>query len=62
MGDCHVYVNHISALKEQVKREPREFPKLKIIREVKDIDDFIAEDFKLIDYNPYSKLYMKMAV
>jgi len=62
MGDCHVYVNHISALEEQVKREPREFPKLRIVREVKDIDDFITEDFELINYNPYSKLYMKMAV
>lgn len=62
MGDCHVYVNHISALEEQVKREPREFPKLRIVREVKDIDDFTAEDFELIDYKPYSKLYMKMAV
>jgi len=62
MGDCHVYVNHISALEEQVKREPREFPKLRIVREVKDIDDFITEDFELINYNPYSKLYMKMVV
>ncbi|XP_050451942.1 thymidylate synthase isoform X2 [Cataglyphis hispanica] len=62
MGDCHVYVNHVSALKEQIKREPREFPKLRIAREIKDIDDFAAEDFELIDYKPYSKLYMKMAV
>lgn len=62
MGDCHVYVNHISALEEQVKREPREFPKLRIVREIKDIDDFIAEDFELINYKPYPKLYMKMAV
>jgi len=62
MGDCHVYVNHISALEEQIKREPREFPKLKIVREVKDIDNFIVEDFELIDYKPYSKIYMKMAV
>lgn len=62
MGDCHVYINHISALEEQIKREPREFPKLRIVREVKDIDDFIAKDFELIDYKPYPKLYMKMAV
>lgn len=62
MGDCHVYVNHVSALEEQIKREPREFPKLRITREIKDIDDFVVEDFELIDYKPYSKLYMKMAV
>lgn len=62
MGDCHAYVNHVSALEEQIKREPREFPKLRIVREIKNIDDFVAEDFELIDYKPYSKLYMKMAV
>lgn len=62
MGDCHVYVNHISALEEQIKREPREFPKLRIVREIKNIDDFVAEDLELIDYKPYPKLYMKMAV
>ncbi|XP_011870391.1 PREDICTED: thymidylate synthase [Vollenhovia emeryi] len=62
MGDCHVYVNHTSALEEQVKREPREFPKLRIVREVKDIDGFTAEDFELIDYKPHPKLVMKMAV
>ncbi|XP_012232140.1 thymidylate synthase isoform X2 [Linepithema humile] len=62
MGDCHVYVNHVSALEEQIQREPREFPKLKIVREVKSIDDFVAEDFELIDYKPHSKIHMKMAV
>lgn len=62
MGDCHVYVKHINALKEQIEREPREFPKLKILRDVKDIDDFVVEDFELTDYKPYPKIYMKMAV
>lgn len=62
MGDCHVYVDHINALEEQINRVPREFPKLKIVREVKEIDDFIADDFNLIDYKPYPKLRMNMAV
>lgn len=62
MGDCHVYVNHVSALEEQIQRKPQDFPKLKILREIKDIDDFVAEDFELTDYNPHAKLYMKMAL
>lgn len=62
IGDCHVYINHVSALEEQIKRKPRQFPKLNIIRDVKDIDSFVAEDFELIDYDPYPKIYMKMAV
>ncbi|CAH8449372.1 unnamed protein product [Schistosoma rodhaini] len=62
IGDAHIYSNHREALLEQVKRVPRPFPKLEIIREVKNIDDFKFEDFKLIDYKPYPKIPMKMAL
>merc|ERR1712072_748013 len=30
MGDAHVYLDHIDALKEQLLREPRDFPTLNI--------------------------------
>ncbi|XP_043266648.1 thymidylate synthase [Venturia canescens] len=62
MGDCHIYTNHVEALQEQTKRAPRPFPKLKIKRQVKNIDDFVAEDFELIGYNPHPKISMPMAV
>lgn len=35
---------------------------LKINPEKKDIDSFVAEDFKLIGYDPHQKIEMKMAV
>lgn len=62
LGDAHVYENHIDALKEQLKREPRPYPKLLIKREVKDIDDFKMDDFEIVGYNPYPKIQMDMAV
>ena len=62
IGDCHVYLNHINALEEQIKREPRNFPLLNIKREVKDIEDFKYEDFEVIDYNPHPIVKMDMAV
>ncbi|CUM62682.1 uncharacterized protein PRCAT00000236001 [Priceomyces carsonii] len=64
MGDAHVYLDHIDALKEQINRVPREFPKLRILdsHEIKEIDDFSFEDFEIIDYNPYSQIKMKMSV
>lgn len=62
MGDAHIYSNHQEALTEQVKRIPRPCPKLRITRQVKDINDFEFKDFELIDYKPYAKLPMKMAV
>ncbi|XP_054016074.1 thymidylate synthase [Hylaeus anthracinus] len=62
MGDCHVYLNHVSALKEQLKRTPKPFPRLKIVRNVQNVDDFVAEDFELLGYEPHGKLSMAMAV
>lgn len=62
MGDTHVYLNHVDVLEQQLTREPRDFPKL-IIRTVRsDIDDFCAEDFDLVDYDPHPPLRMEMAL
>lgn len=62
MGDAHVYRDHVDALKEQIKREPRPFPTLKIKRKVNSIDDFKFEDFEICDYNPHPRIQMKMSV
>ncbi|KAM9332320.1 thymidylate synthase [Pholidichthys leucotaenia] len=62
LGDAHVYVNHIEPLKEQLQREIRPFPKLKILRNIEKIDDFRTEDFEICDYNPHPIIKMKMAV
>ncbi|XP_017075921.1 thymidylate synthase [Drosophila eugracilis] len=62
MGDTHVYLNHVEPLKEQLERTPRPFPKMVIKRQVKDIEDFRFEDFEVVDYNPYPKIKMDMAV
>lgn len=62
LGDSHVYLNHVEALEEQMKRKPRPFPKLKIKRKVENIDDFTFDDFELVGYNPHPKLSMPMAV
>ncbi|ODV59282.1 thymidylate synthase [Ascoidea rubescens DSM 1968] len=62
MGDAHVYNDHIDAIREQLKRVPRTFPKLIIKRKVNDIDDFKFEDFEIVDYNPYPKISMNMSV
>lgn len=62
IGDAHVYTNHVEALKEQLTREPRPFPVLKVNESVKKIDGFTYEDFTIEGYNPYSTIQMKMAV
>lgn len=62
MGDSHIYLNHVEPLKEQLQRVPRPFPHLYIKRKVTNIENFIAEDFDLVGYNPYPKIHMDMAV
>ncbi|EEC20163.1 putative dihydrofolate reductase-thymidylate synthase [Ixodes scapularis] len=62
LGDAHIYLNHVESVKQQLEREPRPFPKLRIRRDVTDIFDFRCDDFELIDYNPYPKIKMEMSV
>lgn len=62
LGDAHVYSNHIRELKVQLEREPRPFPTLKINPDKQSIDDFVMDDFELVDYNPHKAIKMPMAV
>lgn len=62
IGDSHIYSNHFDALKQQLEREPYDFPTLEIDPNVKDIEQFKYEHFHLKNYKCHEKLYMKMAV
>jgi len=62
LGDAHVYSNHVEQIKEQITREPRPWPKMKIKRKVESIDDFKMEDFELSEYQPHPVIKMPMAV
>jgi thymidylate synthase len=63
MGDAHVYIDHIDALKTQLEREPRTFPELEIKCEKGgSIDGWKAEDFVIKGYDPHKAIAMKMAV
>lgn len=62
LGDAHVYLNHIEALKQQLEREPRPFPTIKINPQKRNIDDFEFCDFEVVGYNPHKPIKMTMAV
>ncbi|XP_066337010.1 bifunctional dihydrofolate reductase-thymidylate synthase-like [Miscanthus floridulus] len=62
IGDAHVYRTHVRALEEQIQKMPKPFPILKINPSKKNIDSFMASDFKLVSYDPHQRLEMKMAV
>lgn len=61
-GDAHIYENHFDQVKEQLSREPRPFPKMKINPKVKKIDDFKFEDFELQNYDPYPPIKGEITV
>jgi len=62
LGDTHIYSNHFDQVKEQLSREPRELPIMKINPNVKNIEDFVIEDFELIGYNPYPTIKAPISV
>ncbi len=61
-GDAHIYENHIPQVKEQLKRKPRPFPKIKINGKLKSIDDFKPEMVELEGYDPYPMLKAELTV
>lgn len=54
--DVHLYSNHFDQAKEQLTREPKTFPIMKINPKKKNIDDFEYSDFILVLYEPHPKL------
>jgi len=53
IGDAHIYENHINAVKEQIEKIPKPFPKLEVLCTKNNITEFEFEDIKLIGYNPH---------
>lgn len=62
LGDAHIYLNHLEQVRLQLTREPRQLPQMKMNSEVKDLFDFIFEDFELVNYNPHPHISGKVSV
>lgn len=61
-GDSHLYLNHLDQVREQLSREPRALPRLRILRRPDSIYDYRFEDFELLDYHPHAHIAAPVAV
>jgi thymidylate synthase len=66
MGDCHIYLNQIEGIKEQLTREPFELPTLKIKDEVKwkegdCLPYYSPQDFTLENYQSHLAIKLPLS-
>lgn len=62
LGDAHIYSNHFEQVALQLSRDMRPLPKLEIGRPVKDIFDFVYEDFIITGYDPHPGIKAPVAI
>lgn len=61
-GDVHLYLDHIDLANTLLEREPRPFPKLRLLRRPDSIDGYRIEDFEVTDYDPHPAVEAPVAV
>ncbi|MDN5707857.1 MAG: thymidylate synthase [Planococcus sp. (in: firmicutes)] len=60
-GDTHLYVNHLEQVQEQLGRDPRPLPSLKLT-EGKSMFDMEMEDIQIEGYDPHPRIKAPVAV
>ena len=62
LGDAHLYLNHLDQAREQLTREPRPLPELRLDPACSAIDDFTPESVQVVGYDPHPAIRAPIAV
>ncbi|OIR43446.1 thymidylate synthase [Corynebacterium sp. NML130628] len=60
-GDCHIYNNHFDQVREQLSREPRPYPQLKL-RKAESLFDYDFADIEVVGYDPHPTIKAQVSV
>ncbi|SMB84526.1 thymidylate synthase [Deinococcus hopiensis] len=61
-GDAHIYLNQMDGVREQLTREPRALPHVRLNPDVRDLFAFRCEDLQLLGYDPHPHIKMPVSV
>jgi thymidylate synthase len=61
-GDLHIYVNHLEQVREQLSREPRSLPVMRLNPERRELEEFRYDDFVLEGYDPWPAIKGEVSV
>lgn len=61
-GDVHLYQNHVEQAREQLSREPRPLPTLKLARSPDSILDYREADIVIDGYDPHPHIKAPVAI
>jgi thymidylate synthase len=62
LGDAHLYSNHVEQAREQLTREPRPLPELRLDPACRSIDDFEIDSVEVVGYDPHPAIRAPIAI
>jgi len=61
-GDAHLYLNHLEQARQQLGRDPRPLPQIRLNPAVDSLFDFRFSDFELLNYDPHPHIKAPVSV